>query len=141
MLNPRILAGAALTGLVCAGPDISSAWGAYDNGLLTIMTPVISFAIVVIGPLLVIATIIVAIVIWMLALASNLGVLVMGSSSRFAKNAARASLYVFSALIFVGVLLAITNFGHTFVKGSEAGTEPFWHLALPVALATLARLY
>ena len=137
----RILAGVALTGLMFAGPDISSAWGAYDNGLLTFMTPVISFAIVVIGPVLVIATLVVAIAIWILALVSNLGVLVVGDSSGFVKKAAIGTLYVFSALIFVGVLLAITNFGHVFVKGPDAGREPFWHLALPVALALIARLY
>ena len=140
-IPPRILAGAALTGLVFAGPDISSAWGAYDNGLLTLMTPVISFGIVVIGPVLVIATIVVAIAIWMFALVSNLGVLIVGDSSGFVKKAAIGTLYVFSALIFVGVLLAITNFGHAFVKGSDAGREPFWHLALPVAFALIARLY
>ncbi len=137
----RILAVVALTGLVFAGPDISSAWGAYDNGLLTLMTPVISFAVVVIGPVIVIATIVVAIAIWMLALVSNLGVLVVGDSSGFVKKVAIGTLYVFSALIFVGVLLAITNFGHAFVKGPDARREPCWHLALPVALALIARLY
>jgi hypothetical protein len=137
----RILAGVALAGLVIAGPDISSAWGAYDNGLLTLLAPVISLGIVVIGPVLVIATIVVMLAIWMLALASNLGVLVMGDSSGFVKKAAIGTLYVFSALIFVGVLLAITNFGQAFVKGSDAGREPLWHLALPIVFALIARLY
>ena len=137
----RILAGIALTLLLFAGPDISSAWGAYDNGLLTLMTPVISFGIVVIGPVLVIATIVVAIAIWMLALVSNLGVLVVGDRVGYAKKTAIGTLYVLSALVFVGLLLAITNFGHAFVKGTDAVRESVLALAFPVAFALIARLY
>jgi len=137
----RILAGIALTLLLFAGPDISFAWGACDNGLLTLMSPVITYGIVVIGPVLVIATIVVAIAIWILTLASNLGVFVLGDRFGYVKKAAMGTLYVFSGLVFVGVLLAITNFGHAFVKGPGAGREPVWDLALPVALALIARLY
>ena len=137
----RILAGIALIELLLTGPEISSALGAYDNGLLTLLVPVITYGIVVIGPVLVIASMVVAIVIWMLALASNLGVLVVGDRVGYAKKTAIGTLYVLSALVFVGLLLAITNFGHAFVKGTDAVRESVLALAFPVAFALIARLY
>ncbi len=137
----RILAGIALTELLLAGPEISSALGAYDNGVLALLAPVISFGIMVIGPVLVFVSMFVAITIWMLALVSNLGVLVMGDRIGYAKKIAKGILYVLSALVFVGLLLAIANFGRLFVKGADAGREPIWALAFPVAFALIARLY
>jgi hypothetical protein len=137
----RILAGVAITELLLAGPEISSAVGAYDNGVLTILAPIISYGIAFIGPVWVIASIVVAMAIWILALVSNLGVLVVGDSLGSAKTIAIVILYVLSALVFVGLLLAITNFGHAFFKGTDAGREPIWALAFPIAFSLIARLY
>jgi len=137
----RILAGIALTLLLFARPEISSAIGAYDNGLLTLLTPVITYAIVVIGPVVVVASMAVAITIWALALLLNLAVLVVGRNRVGYAIAAKVTLYVLSALVFVGLLLAITNFGHVFVKGGDAERVSIWALAFPVAFALIALLY
>jgi hypothetical protein len=137
----RVLAGIALILLLFARPEISSALGAYDNGLLTLLAPVITFTIVVIGPVVVVASMVVAITIWALALFLNLAVLVVGRNRVGYAMAAKVTLYILSALIFVGLLLAITNFGQMFVKGGDAEGVSIWALAFPVAFALIALFY
>jgi len=136
----RILAGVALTALLLAAPAISSAIGAYDNGFLTLLAPVVTFAIVVIGPVVVVASIVVAIAIWTLALLSSIMVLVVGTRGGYS-TAAKIALYVLSALVFVGLVLAITNFGGVFVKGADVGRVSIWALAFPAVFALIAHLY
>lgn len=137
----RILAGIALTLLLFARPEISSALGAYDNGILTLLAAVITNAIMLIGPVVVVASMVIAITIWALALLLNLAVLVVGRNRVGYAIAAKVTLYVLSTLVFVGLLLAITNLGHVFVKGGDEERVSIWALAFPVTFALVALLY
>jgi hypothetical protein len=135
----RISAALALVGVCFSATSVASAVGAYDNGILALLTPLISFGIVVIGPIFVVVSICVAVAIWGLTLLSSLAVVIVGNRSPY-KMVAKVALYVLSVLLFFGLLLAITNFGDLFVKGEAAERVHRWALAFPAAFALIASL-
>jgi hypothetical protein len=129
--------------ITSSGQNIFSvSLGAYDNGFLSLVVLIITYAVVVVGPVVVAFSVIATVILYFFALFINFAILYKGAQARVLPVAAEFTFYVLSFLTGLGCFLAFTNYEGIFVKCSDgAASAPEWFFFFPAAFAVVGILF